>query len=80
MTMDEFWQDRAIRLLQGRTIDKVTYITKEEANKRKWASRGLILTLSDGAEVTILSDDEGSNSGSVFYYMDEENLGVIPTI
>ena len=80
MTMDEFWQDRAIRLLQGRTIDKVAYITKEIANKRLLSKRGLVLTLSDGAEVTILSDDEGNDSGSVFYYMDEENLGVIPTI
>ena len=67
MTSEVFWQKRAVEVLQGKTIIKVEYISKEVAEKNGWHKRGIVMELSDGIILTILSDDEGNDMGVIEY-------------
>lgn len=80
MTLDAFWQHKAIEILQGKTISKVRYASKEETYRNGWFKRGLILTLSDGMELVIQADDEGNESGVISYYLNDEVVGILPSL
>lgn len=80
MTTEVYWQKTAVRILQGRTITKVEYISKEDAEKRGWHKRGLIMELDDGTTLTILSDDEGNDMGVIDFYRDDYYCGILPSL
>ena len=80
MTSEVFWQKRAVEVLQGKTIIKVEYISKEVAEKNGWHKRGIVMELSDGIILTILSDDEGNDMGVIEYYREEHYCGILPSL
>lgn len=80
MTTEQFWENRAVRLLQGKTISKVRYATKQETHEKGWFKRGIIMTLSDGMELEIQADDEGNESGVIAYFLNQEVVGILPSL
>ena len=72
------WTTKAAKLLVGKTITGVRYLTEEERSTLGWYSRTLVLMLNDGTFVWASSDDEGNNAGALF--TTDENLITIPTI
>jgi hypothetical protein len=78
--MEEFWQMKAVEVLQGKTITKVEYISKEVAEKNGWHKRGIMMELNDGIILTILSDDEGNDMGVIEWYREEHYCGILPSL
>jgi len=72
------WTTKAAKLLVGKTITGVRYLTEEERATLGWYSRTLVLMLNDGTFVWASSDDEGNNAGALF--TTDEKLITIPTI
>ena len=80
MTTEAFWQSKAIEVLQGKTIKKVQYIDKADAEKNGWYKRGLLIQLDDDTILSILSDDEGNDMGVIEYYRNNEYCGILPSL
>ncbi len=72
------WTDDAAKLLVGKKIAKVSYMTKEEAEHMGWYQRPIIIELDDGTTLMPSSDDEGNGGGSIFTSDDE--LPTIPVL
>jgi hypothetical protein len=79
MTLETYYQKKSVEVLQGKTIMDVRYATQEEANKKGWANRGIVMALSDGTIITILSDNFGTNMGAIDFYREEHYCGVLET-
>jgi hypothetical protein len=69
---DKYWNARAIRILKGKTIVQVRYLTAEECENNMWYKRGLVLILSDGTKVIPACDDEMNDTGTLHYVKDGE--------
>lgn len=80
MALEKFWQDKAIEVLQGKTIQQVQYISQKEAEENGWRKRGIQMLLDDGTTLTILSDDEANDMGVIDYYRDENFGGILPSL
>ena len=53
------------KLLIGKTIKNVFYMTSKEAEEQfGWFSRPLIIEFTDGSQITAMSDDEGNDGGA----------------
>jgi len=72
------WTAIANKQLQGRTITKVRYLTKIEAEKMGWSDRCVVLQLDNGNLLLPSSDDEGNNAGALFTQDKEHD--VLPVI
>lgn len=59
------WNEKAADLLEGKTISKVEYMSKEEASERGFSFRPVKLVLDDGTILVPQSDDEGNDGGAV---------------
>ena len=63
-TPEQYWTDTAKEKLLNRKIVALRYMSeKESEEKYGWYSRTIILTLDDGRQLTVQSDDEGNNAG-----------------
>lgn len=60
------WEGIARKLLLGKKIVAVRYLSKEEAEDLGWTHRCVVLQLDDGNLIFPSSDDEGNNAGSLF--------------
>lgn len=80
MTLERFWQDKAIEVLQGKTIKQVQYLSQKDTEDNGWYKRGIQMLLDDGTQITILSDDEGNDMGVIDYYRDENYCGILPSL
>lgn len=79
--LEKYWNRKAQKVLEGRTILQAFYMSEEEANEEfGWHSRPLIIELDNGTQLVISADDEGNDGGSLFYATDEEPNGVLPTL
>jgi hypothetical protein len=79
--LEKYWNRKAQKVLEGRTIVEVFYMSEEEANEEfGWGSRPLIMVLDDETNLIISADDEGNDGGSLFYASKEEPNGVLPTL
>lgn len=79
--LEKYWNRKAQKVLEGRTIVQAFYMSEEEANEEfRWDSRPLIIELDNGTQLVISADDEGNDGGSLFYATDEEPNGVLPTL
>jgi len=65
MAEDKFWNDKANKLLQGKTIRECRYMTKKEADAQYWSSRPVVIIFTDGTYMYPMSDDEGNDGGSI---------------
>lgn len=80
MTLERFWQEKAIEVLQGKTIKHVQYLSQKEAEDNGWHKRGIQMLLDDGTRLTILMDDEANDMGVIDYYRDENFCGILPSL
>ena len=79
--LERYWNRKAQFVLQGKTIEKVFYMSQKEANEDfGWYKRPVVMVLNDGTEIVISADDEGNDGGSIFYASKEELDGVLPTL
>ena len=68
------WNDRMAKVLVGKKIMSVRYMTSKEANEFRWYKRPLIIELSDGTQIIPLQDDEGKDGGSLEFFHPETEL------
>ena len=59
------WEKDIAEKLIGRTIAKVEYMSKFEAEDYGWYKRPIIITLDDGKILSPMADDEGNNGGAI---------------
>lgn len=76
MTTEKHWTDVASKLLKGRTIKAVRYMTPEEAEGLGWYKRSIVFVLDNKEICFVAADDEGNDGGSLFYGTN----GVLPTL
>ena len=70
--LEKYWTKKAQKVLLGKTIVKVHYLSEETTDKWGWYKRPIMFTLSDGTEVIAQMDDEG-NDGGVLWSLDPED-------
>ena len=72
------WMIQASKVLRDKTIVKVEYMTKGEAEQNGWYKRPLCIYLHDGTWLVPMSDDEGNDGGSLA--TTHEDLPTIPVM
>jgi len=72
------WSEKASKLLVGRTIRSVRYLTEEEQKDLYWSSKAIVLFLDNGTCVFPSRDDEGNDAGALF--TTDNNLPTIPVV
>ena len=63
----EQWIERAEKLLLGRKIVKIEYMSEEEIKDAGWYSSPICLQLDDGSWIYPQRDDEGNDGGALYY-------------
>ena len=76
--IEKQWTDTASKILVGRKIVGVRYMTKAEAKGMDWFSRPIVLILDDRTLIYPSHDDEGNDGGALF--TNNDNDPVIPVI
>lgn len=72
------WAADAAKLLVGRRIVKVRYMTVAEQKGLGWYRACIVLHLDDGNIIYPSADDEGNDAGALF--TNDEKMPVIPVI
>ena len=72
------WIKKIIKLLVGKKIVKIQYMTKRVAEEQGWYRRPIQIRLEDGTWLTPSQDDEGNDGGSLF--TNSKDLPTIPVI
>ena len=60
-----YWNKRMERLLLGKKIVKVQYMSEQDAEEQHWDRRPIQILLNNGVWLTPSSDDEGNDGGSI---------------
>jgi hypothetical protein len=68
------WTDRMAKVLVGKKIMNVRYMTSEEARESGWCKRPLLIQLNDGTVIIPLQDDEANDAGSLEFFHPETEL------
>ena len=75
------WQNSTRKLLVGKTVGHVRYMSDEEMEDFMWYKKPIVIIFTDGTMLIPQSDDEGNDGGSLYYYNKKENKQeVIPVI
>jgi hypothetical protein len=79
---DAHWSGHAARLLVGRKIAKVRYMSEVEAEDLGWHTRPVVIELDDGTYLFPSQDDEGNGAGSIFggNYADPSGEFTLPVL
>ena len=72
------WLERINKLLIGKKIVRVVYMSKKLAEEQGWYKRPIQIRLNDGTWLTPSMDDEGNDGGALF--TNDEKLQTIPVI
>lgn len=73
------WQNHCRKLLVGKTIRQVRYLTEKEMEDCMWYKNPLLIEFTDGTAILSQSDDEG-NDGGAYYYFGKKKQEVIPVV
>ena len=65
VSVDEFWNNRA-KVLVGKTIKEVRYMTDEEAKDFMWYKKPIVIVFTDGSYIIPQMDDEGNGGGALY--------------
>lgn len=65
--LEKFWNAKAKKVLLGKTIVSVNYMTEKDAESLGWYKRPIVFKLSDGSVCYLSCDDEGNDGGALFY-------------
>jgi len=76
--IEPHWTDACAKLLVGKTVKRVYYMGKKDADELGWSGRSLIIQFTDGTEIQAMSDDEGNDGGA--YATNDDKLPTIPVI
>jgi len=68
----QHWNDEARKLLKGRTIKQVNFMTDADVAAFGWYSAGLIMQLDNGTQVIVQADPEGNGPGCLAICEDNE--------
>ena len=69
------WEATANKILLGRKIVKIKWMTAKEADKGfGWSNRPVILILDDGTEIIPQCDDEGNDGGALLWVNPKETV------
>ena len=60
------WSERASKLLVGRKIKSVSYMTPKEESDAGWDRAPLVIELDNDVVIFASSDDEGNGAGALF--------------
>ena len=74
--MRKMWQMKAEKILLGKKIVKVSWLSDKDANKWLWHKRPCCFELDDGTKVIPMQDDEGNDGGA----LDCTDKGVLPVM
>lgn len=74
------WTNIGRLALEGRTIEKVRYMTKEEAKEMDWDYRPLVIFFTDGGHIYAGRDDEGNDGGALFGQSSRGEDQVFPVV
>ena len=72
------WVKSISKLLVGKKIVKIQYMTEKDAEEQGWYRRPIQIRLEDGTWLTPSQDDEGNDGGSLF--TNSKDLPTIPVI
>ena len=73
--MNEQWEAIANKILLGRKIVKISWLTEEEADKGfGWHKRPVALELDDGTTIVPQMDDEGNDGGALLWINPKETV------
>jgi hypothetical protein len=70
------WAIEAEKLLKGKTIESVRYLSQKECEEMDWHRSPPVIFLSDGSWIMPARDDEGNDGGALF--TSDDDLPVIP--
>ena len=76
--IEKKWTARVEKLLIGRKIVAVRYMSSDEAQEFDWYCRPITIHLDNGLVLCPAADDEGNNGGALF--TDDEKMPVIPVM
>lgn len=65
-TVDK-WEEKASKLLVGRTIMEARYMTGDEVDGLGWNHAALVLILDDNSLMFVMADDEGNDAGALLH-------------
>ena len=74
------WNKKAEKLLKGRTIKKVQYMTKENADIIGWSKRPLLIVLDNDSILYSQADDEGNDGGALYIDNGSEHGNTLPVL
>ena len=77
--LTKMWNKTANKLLLGKKIIKVEYMSSKEADKGMWYSRPVRIILDDGTRVIAQMDDEG-NDGGVLWFGNKNEESLMPVL
>jgi len=72
------WEEKAAKLLVGKKIKTVSYLSAEEMKAYGWSKAAIAIELEDGTVLVPSMDDEGNDGGALF--TSDKKLPVIPTM
>jgi hypothetical protein len=72
------WTAAAAKLLMGRKVTHVRYLTDAEIKELGWYEKSLVITFDNGLSIFASQDDEGNGAGALF--TTDEKLQTIPVI
>ncbi len=74
----EQWTDTATKLLLGRKIVKVRYLSRDEVKYLGWDSSAVVIQLDNDTLIWPSRDDEGNDAGALF--TSDPDVMVLPVI
>lgn len=76
------WEEQAKKVLLGKKIVMVRYMTEEEMQETGFQNVGIVIELNDGTIIWPTSDNEGNNSGAIHFAInsDSQKDYVIPNL
>ena len=64
--MKKKWQDKAEKMLVGKKIIGVEWMTDKECEDAGWYKKPICMLLDDGTWIYPSADDEGNDGGALF--------------
>ncbi len=77
-SIENYWTNLISDKLVGKTITKVQYVSKEQAEENMWYKSPIAIQLNNRDWIFPMSDDEGNDGGSIGTSI--KGLGIIPTL
>lgn len=77
-TLEKEWASRAAKLLVGKVVKSVRYLSTQELADLGWDQSTLVIIFTDDTAIYASCDDEGNEPGALF--TNSEELPTIPVI